>query len=137
MRIALALLIVLLVSCSDIKNEPRPDDFYGDDKMADIMTDLYLMEAAMTTNRATFADLKTLPSDYIYKKYKTDSVTFKENLYYYSDRNQEYKALMVMIESRLKSVKDTVDARRDKAMKEKGKFLKVKDTVPQLDPDNQ
>ena len=128
--------MVLLASCTEIEKTPRPDNFYGDDKMADIMTDLYLMESSMTTNRRNFTDLKMLPNDYIYKKYGTDSVTFKENLYYYSDRHIEYKELMVMVEERLNILKDTVAARQKKQLNESGGPEKKLDTTLILDPDN-
>ena len=84
----------LLVSCADIQETPKPDRFYGDDKMVEMMTDLYLIEASMTSNRQTFTDLQMLPHDFIYKKYETDSITFSQNLiYYYTDRNIMYKEL--------------------------------------------
>ena len=92
----LAVLIVILIAaaCADINHEPKPDDFYGDEKMADMLTDLYLMESSMTSNREGFTDLKMLPKDFIYKKYETDSVTFKDNIYYYADRVEKYLQLM-------------------------------------------
>ncbi|KQC32619.1 hypothetical protein AAU57_04220 [Nonlabens sp. YIK11] len=99
-----------LAGCQNIEKSPKPDDFYGDDKMIEIMTDLYLMEASMTTNRVTFTDLKVLPHEFIYDKYETDSLTFAENLEYYTDRNDKYLELMEQVKTKMEVLRDTIDA---------------------------
>jgi len=111
MRKSMLFLVLIIASCTNIEQAPKPEDFYGDEKMTEIMTELYLMESSMTANRATFTDLGTLPSDYIYQKYDTDSVSFKKNLYYYTDRNDEYMKLMERIKGKLELLKDTVEVR--------------------------
>jgi hypothetical protein len=136
--VMLFLVVVALSACSDIKNTPKPDDFYGDDKMADIMTDLYLLEATMTSDRGAFTDLQVLPSDFIYEKYETDSLTFQENLYYYSDRTLVYDLLMDQVEERLDVLLDSVAVRQVKESKRKEEEYKAKakERTLELDPDN-
>jgi len=132
------IVFIILTACSDIKHLDKPGDFYGDDKMADILTDLYLMEATMTTNREAFTKLQVLPSDFIYNKYETDSTAFKENLNYYSDRVKEYQELMVLVEQRMDVLRDSISARqaRDAAMKDKV-YQEQKDTeLIELVPDD-
>jgi hypothetical protein len=135
-RVMLFLVVVVLSACSDIKYTPKPDDFYGDDKMADIMTDLYLLEATMTSDRGAFTDLQVLPSDFIYKKYETDSLTFQENLYYYSDRTLVYDLLMDQVDERLDVLLDSVAVRQVKESKRKEEEYKAKERTLELDPDN-
>jgi hypothetical protein len=136
-RVILFLFVIVVSSCSDIKYTPKPDGFYGDNKMADIMTDLYLLEASMTSNRGAFTDLQILPSDFIYKKYATDSITFQENLYYYSDRTEAYDLLMDQVQDRLDVLLDSVVVRQENESRLKEEEYKAKERKPLgLDPDN-
>ncbi|BAO55156.1 hypothetical protein NMS_1147 [Nonlabens marinus S1-08] len=113
----------------------RPEDFYGDDKMADILTDLYLMEAAMTTDRGMFTDLKVLPNEYIYKKYDTDSLTFKENLFYYSDNVEDYQVLMEKVKEKMNVIKDSITVREQRDLKKKEEMYRS-ESEPLRDPDD-
>lgn len=138
-KLTAILILISLVSCSDIQNSPKPDDYYGDDKMADMMTDLYLMEASMTSDRGAFTQLEMLPNDYIFKKYDTDSVVFKENLFYYSDRIEKYDRIMDMVQERLDILKDSVAVRQERQSLPEDQDLRNIDTLlinDEVDPDN-
>lgn len=138
MRNCIVLLIIIFTSCADIKETSKPDDFYGDEKMVDIMTDLYLMESSMTSNRALFTDLQMLPHDFIYEKYNTDSLTFAQNLFYYSDRNTMYKNIMEQVKERIDVLKDTIDLRQ-KMQSERERKLYNGDSIItplEIDPEN-
>ncbi len=130
------LLIVLLASCADISRVDKPDSFYGDDKMASIFVDLYLMEAVMTSNRGMFASLKTLPGDFIYNKYETDSIAFAENLNYYSDNGDAYKELLKQVEERITILKDTVALRQKRATQHNNYPQETEKILLEKDPDN-
>lgn len=140
MKFFLYIALIFLASCSDINNVERPDDFYGDEKMVEIMTDLYLMEASMTANRTAFTSLEMLPHDFIYEKYKTDSIVFSKNLNYYADRNSKYKEIMEQVQLKLEVIKDTVAVRQRKYTEAQDKVLLQKDSLPKptpIDPDDQ
>lgn len=131
----LAAVILVLVSCSNIEQSPKPDNFYGDGKMADILTDLYLMEATMSSDRAAFTDLQLFPNDFIYKKYETDSLTFESNLLYYSDRVEIYETLMDKVQLRLDVLKDSVAVRQERQQLEKARNATLLDRPLKVDQD--
>ena len=135
-RLAICIALFTMAACADIQNAPKPDEFYGDDKMVDIMADLYLMEASMTNNRATFTELKLLPHDFIYDKYDTDSITFTENLFYYTDRNDKYLELMEMVQAQMEVLRDTVDNKMKSKNNNSQKMLTPKGGL-ERDPDNE
>lgn len=139
MRKFLIAFLFIVGSCADIQETPKPDRFYGDDLMVEMMTDLYLIEASMTANRQTFTDLQMLPHDFIYKKYETDSTTFSQNLNYYTDRNILYKELMEKVQEKITVLKDTVTARQNLKVEKENNKLKSQDSIltPKIiDPDN-
>ncbi|PRP68010.1 DUF4296 domain-containing protein [Nonlabens agnitus] len=128
-------ILLWLAGCQNIEKSPKPDDFYGDDKMIEIMADLYLMEASMTTNRVTFTDLKVLPHEFIYDKYDTDSLTFAENLEYYTDRNDKYLELMEQVKTKMEVLRDTIDSNMSTQKTSGSASLEPKVSLEE-DPDN-
>ena len=92
-------LIVLFFSCNSNSVE-KPDNLIGKDKMIDILYDISLLEAIKTQNINGGMNSK-MGNDYIYKKYKIDSIQFiKSNKYYASDI-EEYKKMFEKIKERL------------------------------------
>lgn len=106
--------LLLLFSCNSSTVE-KPSNLIAKDKMVDILYDISLLEAIKTQNINGGMTLK-MSNDYIYKKYKIDSVQFvKSNKYYASDID-EYKKMFEKIKARLN--KETLKI--DKEIKNNG-----------------
>lgn len=107
--IALLTIITLFVSCKEeVVN--KPERLIEKDVMVDIMYDLSILEAIKNQNPASLDTFKINSRDYIFKKYKIDSVQFaKSNVYYASDYN-EYKSMFEKISKRLEANKNNVDS---------------------------
>lgn len=107
--IALLTIITLFVSCKDeVVN--KPERLIEKDVMVDIMYDLSILEAIRNQNPASLDTFKINSRDYIFKKYKIDSVQFaKSNVYYASDYN-EYKSMFEKISKRLEANTKSVDS---------------------------
>ncbi|MBF4986019.1 DUF4296 domain-containing protein [Nonlabens mediterrranea] len=119
MRKLIAILLVITIgACSGIERTPKPDPFFDTEKMASIMTDVYLIEGSMTSNRKSFVDLGVVPDQYIYSKHGIDSISFKNNFNYYADRVEEYIEVLELVEKRLLVVKDSVTLRQSNSKKD-------------------
>ncbi|MDI5896635.1 DUF4296 domain-containing protein [Flavobacterium yafengii] len=107
--IALLTIITLFVSCKEeVVN--KPERLIEKDVMVDIMYDLSILEAIRNQNPASLDTFKINSRDYIFKKYKIDSVQFaKSNVYYASDYN-EYKSMFEQINKRLQANTKSVDS---------------------------
>jgi hypothetical protein len=107
--ITLLTIITLFVSCKEeVVNEP--ERLIEKDVMVDIMYDLSILEAIRNQNPASLDTFKINSRDYIFKKYKIDSVQFaKSNVYYASDYN-EYKSMFEQINKRLQANTKSVDS---------------------------
>lgn len=114
-KTAVILLILILGACTGIKRAPQPDPFFDKEKMASIMTDVYLVEGSMTANRNSFIDLGLVPNDYIYKKHGIDSISFKHNFNYYSDRLEEFIEVLDIVDEKLLVIKDSINKRQEKS----------------------
>jgi hypothetical protein len=107
--IILLTIITLLVSCKEeVVN--KPERLIEKDVMVSIMYDLSILEAIRNQNPASLDTFKINSRDYIFKKYKIDSVQFaKSNVYYASDYN-EYKSMFEQINKRLLAKTKSVDS---------------------------
>ncbi|GAK92022.1 hypothetical protein JCM19298_2510 [Nonlabens ulvanivorans] len=91
--------------------------------MASIMTDVYLIEGSMTSNRKSFVDLGIIPDQYVYQKHGIDSISYKKNFNYYADRVEDFIEVLDLVDVKLLVIKDSVTARQNNVNKD----------VPQLD----
>jgi hypothetical protein len=97
----LLVLIVLLFGCNNNSLE-KPNNLIDKDKMVDILYDITLLEAIKTQNINGGITVK-MGNQYIYKKYKIDSIQFvKSNKYYASDID-EYKKMFEKVKEKLSS----------------------------------
>ena len=91
----------------------KPSNLIDKDKMVDILYDISLLEAIKTQNIGGGISSK-MGNDYIYKKYKIDSIQFvKSNIYYASDI-EEYKKMFEEIKQRLTAETTKIDAKMKK-----------------------
>ena len=102
-------ILTLLVSCKDVVVQ-KPERLIEKDVMLDMMYDLAVLEAIKYQNPASLDTFKINSRDYIYKKYKIDSLQFaKSNVYYASDYD-DYKLMFEQISKRLDANKKSVDS---------------------------
>lgn len=110
-KISFLLLAMLLVSCAE-KLVEQPEDLIPKDKMTNMLYDIAILTAGKNTSRATLVDRGIKTMDYIYKKYKIDSVQFVKSDLYYASRPAEYEAIYTEVETRLTDEKNRIqDAR--------------------------
>ncbi|QJP33508.1 DUF4296 domain-containing protein [Nonlabens sp. Ci31] len=117
-KIIAVILVLFTISCSDVEKSPEPKIFFSKDKMAALITDLYLVEGAISSNKGAYLKTGIQPSSFLYEKYDMDSITFQENLNYYTDRVEEYLLIMDEVQENFKSLQDSLNARQEIINKE-------------------
>jgi len=110
MKKIIPFLVVLTILASCKKEIVKtPDHLIEKEKMINIMYDLSILEGIRTINSGSIDTLKIYSNDYIYKKYKIDSVQFVQNNIYYASDYKEYKAMFEQIKSRLDKNKSLME----------------------------
>ncbi len=132
-KIIIPFLIILavFVSCKkELAKEPK--HLIEKEKMVDIMYDLSLLGAMRNQNSVLLDSFKNNSNEYIYKKYKIDSIQFAQSNIYYAADYKEYKKMYEQVKTRLdKNISLTeslVAAEKKKVLllEKKNKKLKVK-----------
>jgi hypothetical protein len=103
MKKGISLLAILaLIGCKEDLVK-KPDLLIEKSKMMDIMYDLALLEAIKYQNPAVLDSNQIRPKQFIYKKYKIDSLQLAQNNRYYA---ADYKSYKVMFESVVKRIEN-------------------------------
>ncbi len=105
-------IFILLTVLSGCKKElvKEPKRLIEREKMVNIMYDLSLLEAMKVENPGLMDSIKYTSNQYIYKKYKIDSVQFAQSNIYYAADYKEYEKMYNQIKTRLDNEKTQVNS---------------------------
>lgn len=122
----------------------KPDRLIDKEKMVDILYDITLLSAIKPQEEALDGTITINSNQYIYKKYKIDSLQFvKSNIYYAADY-KEYKGMVMQVKNRLEgnfAIADSLIKRKEKKelllkkKKEKIQQKREKDSIAKLKKD--
>ncbi len=133
-RVIIISFLLLLFACSNVEKAPKPENLLSKEQMATILSDLYLIEGAISSNRSSYIETGIQPSSYIYSKYDIDSLTFKQNLNYYNDRVEDYLFIMDKIQDDLKILQDSVRIRQEKINKKENESISKNTIKEKIEP---
>lgn len=121
--------IIVLVIFFGCKKEliKEPKHLIDKEKMVRIMCDLVLLEGMRVQNPTLIDSLKISTNEYIYKKYKIDSIQFAQSNIYYASDYKEYEKIYNNVKERIEKNKvDVNTAIKAKAKKEIDSIKKSK-----------
>jgi len=102
--------LLAVIACQDVDRPEPPEDLIALDKMADIMTDVYLGNAAKSVNNKILRQSGVKLDSFIYKKYDIDSMQFVRSNAYYTSNLNAYNQLFQSVEDKLIALKEKNDA---------------------------
>lgn len=127
-------MIVLLSSCQDIKTSEKPEDLISESKMIDIISELAIFNSARNFNKTTLEKTGLKPKEYIYNKFKVDSLQFERSNNYYAENYMSYERIYDSVRNRLETMKVKLDSIRDAEIKvEDSLKLLKKNSVKNID----
>lgn len=100
-------MLMVFVSCKDATIS-EPENLISEDKMVNIIYDLALLEGVKTYNSSTFQSLKS--NEFVYKKYRIDSLQFAKSSQYYAVDINRYKKMYEEVGKRIESNRAHIDS---------------------------
>lgn len=98
----LALILIFgYTSCQDVKKPEIPSDLISQEKMVDILSEVYIINASRNVNNKLIKKRKLQLDSLVYNKYKVDSLQFVVSNAYYSSDLEVYRNLMTQVQERL------------------------------------
>lgn len=99
-----------LLACQDVKRPEMPANLIPEDKMVEIMTEVYLINAARSIDNRIIIEKKLALEKFVYLKYGIDSTQFAESNAYYTSDLGMYNKLFLKVEERMVRYKKEVDS---------------------------
>lgn len=127
-KIVVLVVLLVFVSCKE-EVVKKPNRLIEKDVMVNIMYDLSLLEAIKYQSPAILDSNKISPKQYIYKKYKVDSLQFAQSNVYYASDYEEYKNMFEQMTKRLDQKKLAVEALIKAEKKKKKEAKKTKSAL--------
>lgn len=116
-------LITLTISC---KQETKPNHLIEKEVMVNIMYDLSILQALRYQNPTSIDSFQINARDFVYKKYRIDSLQFAQSNVYYSTNNEQYKEMFNQVVGRINKEKAAADSLLKVEIKQKSKINKTK-----------
>ena len=116
-------LITLTISC---KQETKPNHLIEKEVMVNIMYDLSILQALRYQNPTSIDSFQINARDFVYKKYRIDSLQFAQSNVYYSNNNEQYKEMFNQVAGRINKEKAASDSLIKVEIKQKSKINKTK-----------
>lgn len=105
----LLVLGILLWNCQNSGRPQKPDNLISKDQMADILYDVFLLNAAKGVNKRLLENHGIMPEAFVYKKYKIDSLQFALSNDYYSYDTSVYESIIENVKIKLEVEKKSND----------------------------
>lgn len=119
MRYWLVIASVFFVGCQDVKRPEKPKNLISKEKMADVLTEAYLSNAAQSVrNQAIFKEEISLDS-LIFAKFDIDSLQFVKSNDYYAIDSNSYIEILEKVEANLEFYEESLDSIRDAHQKQR------------------
>jgi len=121
----LILVTMLLIFSCNSNTVEKPSNLIEEDEMIAILYDISLLEAVKNQNISGGITVKSA-NEFIFRKYKIDSIQFvKSNTYYASDI-EEYKKMFEKVKNRL----NAEIQKNDEALRKSGQVVVPNQNIP-------
>ncbi|MDR5589291.1 DUF4296 domain-containing protein [Christiangramia sp. SM2212] len=127
-------MLILSVSCQDLKKSEKPSDLIPEAKMIDVLTEISLLHAARNYNKQKLEATGLNPDSYIYEKFGIDSLQFERSSSWYSENYTQYEGIYDSVKARIQVMKSKLDSLRDIEVKIEDSIMKAqKDSLQLID----
>ncbi|PZR18876.1 MAG: hypothetical protein DI539_16010 [Flavobacterium psychrophilum] len=113
-KITLLLVAVLVFSCGKETAE-KPKHLLSEDEMVNIIYDINMVQSIRSVKSQLLTDNDIVAKQYIYKKYKIDSLDLAQNNAWYAADMENYEKLHKKASERLQSEMDALKPKKDTA----------------------
>ncbi|MEE9362582.1 MAG: DUF4296 domain-containing protein [Cellulophaga sp.] len=112
MKKIISLLVVCLVFSCVEKLIEKPENLVAKDEMISILYDLAILNAAKNTDASILINNNVEAMDFVFKKYKIDSLQFASSDLYYASIPIEYEAIYTEVDTRLERAQKSYEDQR-------------------------
>jgi len=117
------LVLVMLFSC--INNEKNtPNNLMTEDQMVNFLLDINIINSSRAFRNKSELNYYNIKDSLLFKKHKIDSTIFSESNFYYASNPKLYLNIYSKLETKLKSLKDSLSKDLEEKTKIRNDSLK-------------
>lgn len=116
---------LLIFACQGVDKPKKPKNLISEDKMVDVLYDVYILNAAKGLNKKVLESNGIKPETFLFQKHKIDSLQFAESNNYYAYDTKTYESIVEKVKKRMENDKLKYDVLAEKE-KEKQDSLTIK-----------
>lgn len=121
-KVLFLFLSLFVFSCS--KNPvPKPDNLLDEEVMVDIIFDISILQATDGSMPYKLAENNIEMAQYVFEKYKIDSVTYRQNQRYYAANARKYKKIYKKVIEKLEHEKAKITDDSNQKVDKDGKII--------------
>jgi hypothetical protein len=109
----IVILAISIVSCQDVKYPEKPKNLIPKDKMAEVLTEAYLANAARSVDNKSLLANGVLIDSLLYAKFGIDSLQFLKSNDYYATNVNAYMEIFEKVEFNLTRLERNLDSIRE------------------------
>jgi len=128
--------LIFITACYKFKEPEKPKNLISKTKMADILIDLKLINAANSTNKKIITNHNIEAENYIFSKYNVDSLQFALSNEYYAFHVEDYEDIYNKAKDSIEALKvfyEDIKLKQEELKKKKRDSIKrvkrVKDSL--------
>jgi hypothetical protein len=111
MKRLIYILICVFFSCNSAVEKPKKtENIISEEKMVDIMYDVFLLNSAKGVNKKLLELNGVFPEQYVFEKYKIDSTQFANSNNYYAYDTKTYESILNRIKEKIDLKKKEFEA---------------------------
>ena len=111
-KLALVIVSVIMFSCGGSTVE-KPERLLSEDEMTNIIYDITMIQAFRSVKPEVLDYNNIKGQEYIFKKYKIDSLTFAQNNAWYTANMDKYEAIQKKVTERIKKERKLFSQKND------------------------
>ncbi|MFT4849751.1 MAG: hypothetical protein ACI83B_002299 [Sediminicola sp.] len=104
------ILTLTLWCCQDVKRPEIPVNLIPEDRMAEVLTEVYLINAARSYDNRVILEQKIKLDSFFFRKFDIDSLQFVESNAFYTSNLSAYNKLFTKVEERMSLLKVDTDS---------------------------
>ena len=124
---------LLLFSCQDIEKVEKPENLISEQKMAEVLTDLSLLNSAKNYNRKILEETGLKPDEYLFTKHNIDSAQLSQSTRYYAANQSNLEAIYKRVKSNLEKLQKDMEVIKAFEDKKKDSILLLEKDSLNLD----
>lgn len=104
----------LFFSCQNVEKVEKPENLIPQQKMAEVLTDLSLLNSAKNYNRRLLEDTGLKPDEYLYSKHNIDSAQLSQSTRYYASNQNQLEAIYKKVKNNLEKLQRELAKKKKK-----------------------